>query len=179
MKVIFLILLIIILVVEGVDLVRIIIKDYKFNKLVNELVKPEEIKIKLIENGKEPEYKREGDACLDCKARQSITIPKGKRELVPLGFAMELPKDYEAIVRPRSGNTKNGIDIGIGTVDETYRGELKACVINDSDEDFHIEEGDRICQLAIREAPKFKMVKVSELSKTERNESGFGSSGKK
>lgn len=135
------------------------------------------VSVKLFENGKMPEYKRNGDACLDCKSRNCMTIPKGQRALVPLGFAIELPKDYEAIVRPRSGNTKDGIDIGIGTVDETYRGEVMACVINNSDEDFHIEVGDRICQLAIREAPKFDLIEVAELSKTERNESGFGSSG--
>ena len=148
-------------------------------EILNDADKPTEVKIKLFELGQLPEYKRDGDACLDCKSRNCMTIKNGERALVPLGFAIELPKDYEATVRPRSGNTRDGIDVGIGTIDETYRGEVMACVINSSGEDFNIEVGDRICQLAIREAPKFRLVKVSELSKTERNDSGFGSSGKK
>jgi dUTP pyrophosphatase len=167
------------IIISVIVIVMLIVTHFDSQREMKNWGEPKKIKVKLLENGNMPEYKRVGDACLDCKARQSITIPKKKRDLVPLGFAIELPEDYEGIIRPRSGNTKDGIDIGIGTIDETYRGEVMACVINDSDEDFFIEAGDRICQLAIREAPKFNLIKVSELTKTERNESGFGSSGKK
>lgn len=138
------------------------------------------VKIKLINGGKLPEYKRMGDACLDCYARidcKFITIPKGARALIPLGFALELPADYEAIIRPRSGLTSKEIDVAIGTGDENYRGELKANVINNSDDDFVIKNGDRICQMAIRQAPKVWFEVVEKLSETNRGEAGFGSSG--
>ena len=138
------------------------------------------VKIKIFEGGKKPEYKRIGDACLDCYARldcKAFAIPSGERALIPLGFALELPPDYEAIVRPRSGLTSKYIDVAIGTCDENYRGELKANVINNSDEIFRINNGDRICQLAIREAPKVVFEIVEQLSDTNRGAAGFGSSG--
>ena len=138
------------------------------------------VKIKIFEGGKKPEYKRAGDACLDCYARidcKFVTIPKGTRALIPLGFALELPADYEAVIRPRSGLTRDEIDIAIGTCDENYRGELMANVINNSDDDFRINNGDRVCQLAIREAPKVIFEVVEKLSETNRGEAGFGSTG--
>lgn len=139
------------------------------------------VKIKIVEGGKKPEYKRIGDACLDCYARivckLFVTIPKGSRALIPLGFALELPPEWEAVIRPRSGNSKNGIDIAIGTIDSNYRGEVMANVINNSDEDFIINDGDRICQLAIRQAPTVYFEVVDKLSETNRGSSGFGSSG--
>lgn len=135
------------------------------------------IKIKQIGNGILPIYKREGDVCLDCCSRKHILVSAGSRRTVPLGFALELPSDFEAIVRPRSGLSKDGIDVAIGTVDSNYRGEVMACVINNSEEDFQIEAGDRICQLAVREVPAVTLQVVSELSETERGTNGFGSSG--
>ncbi len=135
------------------------------------------IKTKLIENGKLPVYKRDGDVCLDCYSRVGVTIERGKRALVPLGFAMELPKGWEAVVRPRSGNTNDGIDIAEGTIDSNYRGEVKACVINNTRADIFVGPGDRICQLAVREAPTVIWEVVEELSETVRGDKGFGSSG--
>lgn len=135
------------------------------------------IKVKQIENGVLPIYKRDGDVCLDCSSRVAVTVPAKSRKLVPLGFAMELPKGFEAVVRPRSGLTKDGIDEAIGTIDSNYRGEVMACVINNTDEDFQIEAGNRICQLAIREVPIVTLEVVGELSDTERGSDGFGSSG--
>lgn len=138
------------------------------------------VKIKLIEGGKLPEYKRDGDACLDCRARLAsdlVKIPSKSRCLVNLGFALELPIGWEAVIRPRSGLTSIAIDDAIGTIDSNYRGEVKACVINDSIGDYTIKNGDRICQLAIRETPNIEWDVVDELSETERGENGFGSSG--
>lgn len=138
------------------------------------------VKIKILDGGKIPEYKRKGDACLDCYARidcKFVTIPTRTRALIPLGFMLELPADYEAVVRPRSGLTRDYIDIAIGTCDENYRGELMANVINNSGEDFVISNGDRICQLAIRPAPKVNFEVVDKLSETNRGNTGFGSSG--
>ena len=89
-----------------------------------------------------------------------------------------MQSDSQSRIGTRSGNSKNGIDIATGTIDTNYRGEVMACVINNSGNDFCIEIGDRICQLAIREAPKVNWNIVHELSETERGENGFGSSGK-
>jgi dUTP pyrophosphatase len=135
------------------------------------------IKVKQIENGVLPIYKRDGDVCLDCSSRIAVTIPAKSRKLVPLGFAMELPRGFEAVVRPRSGLTKDGIDNAIGTIDSNYRGEVNAIVINNTDKDYEIKEGFRICQLAIREVPIVTLEVVAELSNTERGSDGFGSSG--
>lgn len=134
-------------------------------------------KIKLIEDGRLPEYQRSGDCCLDCYARKTVIIPTGKRELIPLGFALELPPECEGIIRPRSGLSKSGIDVVIGTIDSNYRAEVMANVINNSGEDFKVAEGNRICQLAIRTAPTINFEVVNELSDTNRGSDGFGSSG--
>lgn len=136
------------------------------------------VKFKLMENGKMPSYTREHDACLDCYSAEDIVIRPNSRQLVKLGFAMQLPNEYEAIIRPRSGNSKKGIDVAIGTVDSNYRGEVMANVINNSDEHFTIAFGDRICQLAVRPAPTINCIQVEELEDSNRGTNGFGSSGK-
>ena len=140
-----------------------------------------EVKIKLIAGGTLPSYKRDGDACLDCCARLDgdLTISPKTRRLVNLGFVLELPVGWEAVIRPRSGLTSIEIDNGIGTIDSNYRGEVKACVINAGNEYFTISNGDRICQMAVRRAPKVKFIEVDELSETNRGDNGFGSTGVK
>lgn len=77
------------------------------------------IKIKLFEGGKLPEFKTDGAVCADCYVRceTPIEVKPNERKLIPLGFAVELPKGYEMVIRPRSGMTKNGI----GSGDATYR----------------------------------------------------------
>ena len=137
------------------------------------------VKIMRIGDGILPVYKRDGDVCMDCFARKLTTVPSFGIRTVPLGFALELPNNYEAVIRPRSGLSKDGLAVSIGTIDTNYRGEVMACVYNTTEEDFVIEKGDRICQLAIREAPHITWNVVSELSETERGANGFGSSGKK
>lgn len=136
------------------------------------------IKVKLMAGGKMPEFKRDGDACLDCYSVGKITIKKGDRVTIPLGFCLQLPKGYEAVIRPRSGLSGCGIDSVIGTIDSNYRGELKAILINNSIADYSVETGDRICQLAIRKTEKVKLIEVKELNKTNRGANGFGSSGR-
>lgn len=137
------------------------------------------VKIKLIDGGKLPEYKRDGDVCMDCYARceKPQPIPAGKRALIPLGFALELPEGYEAVIRPRSGMNKTGVDSLIGTIDTNYRGEVCAILWNNTGVAISVENGTRICQLAIREAPHIEWDVVSELSETNRNDKGFGSTG--
>ncbi len=103
----------------------------------------------------------------------------------------EIKKDYEDQMVEENGinfievetikghalKSKEGIDIAIGTVDTNYRGEVMACVINNTSKDYVIHKGDRICQLAIRKAPIISWKIVEELSDTERGSNGFGSSG--
>lgn len=137
------------------------------------------IKIKSLEGGVMPVYKTKGAACADCYARVDVNIPAGKRALVPLGFCIELPEGYEAEIRPRSGNSKNGVDVCLGTVDEDYRGEVMACVVNNLGEGLAVEKGSRVCQMKIQKAEQFKFVQVEELSETERGEGGFGHTGLK
>lgn len=138
------------------------------------------IKIKLIDGGKAPEFKTDGAVCADCYARceTPIEIKPNERKLIPLGFAVELPKGYEMVVRPRSGMTKNGIDIGIGTIDYDYRGEVMACLINNFSKAISVENETRICQLAIRQVPEIEFEVVDKLSETKRGAGGFGSTGK-
>jgi dUTP pyrophosphatase len=102
----------------------------------------------------------------------------GERERIPLGFALELPEDYEAIIRPRSGMTSKGIDVAIGTIDSDYRGEVCACVINNTSQRIKINNGDRICQMKIQKSEKFTLVKKDTLSSTVRGNNGFGSTGR-
>ena len=136
------------------------------------------VKIKLMENGKMPEFKRAGDACLDCYSAEDIVINPGNRSLIKLGFAMEIPEGYEGVIRPRSGLSSKGIDECIGTIDSNYRGELKAIIINNATEPYYINFGDRICQLAIRKTENINFIQVEELDDSVRGINGFGSSGK-
>ena len=142
------------------------------------------IKMKLVEGGKLPIYKTDEASCCDCYARidnprKEIVIFHRERTLIPLGFAIELPKGYEAVIRPRSGMMVNGIDEGIGTIDSDYRGEVHACIINNSydGQRIVIHDGDRICQMKIQETKQFEFEVVDELSETKRGKGGFGSTG--
>lgn len=140
----------------------------------------QKIKIKLIDGGKIPEYKTAGASCCDCHARlvtPFITIPKGATTLINLGFAIEIPEGYEAVIRPRSGLSKMGIVVAQGTIDSDFRGEVKACVTNNSGGDFDIKNLERICQMKIQKAERFEFEEVDELSETERGDGGFGSTG--
>lgn len=138
------------------------------------------IKISVVDGGKAPEYKTAGAACADCYARlltPYIIIPAGSRCLINLGFRIELPSGFEAVIRPRSGLTKVAVDIGLGTIDCDYRGEVKACVINNTGHDYTVNNLDRICQMYIGPAKQYDFEIVDELSETVRGEGGFGSTG--
>lgn len=145
------------------------------------------VRFRLIGDGRVPQYKTIGAACADCYARiephkdnpevDYIVIHPHQRALVPLGFAMALPVGYEAVIRPRSGLMKQGIDEQIGTIDSDYRGEVSACLVNNSDAPFKVRNGDRICQMKIQLAERLPFALVDELDETERGEGGFGSTG--
>lgn len=150
-----------------------------------------DVKIKLSEGGILPQRKTDGAAAYDCYANESVVIKPGERKLVPLGFALQIPEGYCAVIDPRSGLTKDGIDIGHGTIDCDYRGIVHACVINsskksqdyDSEGDFvetHnfiVKKGDRICQMKFEKLPSVKLSVVDELDPTERGTGGFGHTG--
>lgn len=139
------------------------------------------VKIKLFEGGKLPVFKTKGAVAADCYARleETVSILPHTRTLIPLGFACGLPEGYEIQVRPRSGLSSKYVDVTLGTGDIDYTGEYKACVINNTDKTFEVSNGDRICQIAIREAPKIEFKLVNELEETERGSNGFGSTGLK
>lgn len=138
------------------------------------------INIKLC-GGRFPEYKHATDACADCytKADSLFIVAPMETVKVPLGFCLELPEDYEAVIRPRSGLSSKGILVHIGTIDSGYRGEVMTTVTNLSDSPFKIEGETRICQLKIQKAEQFTFTEKAELSESDRGSDGFGSTGLK
>lgn len=129
-----------------------------------------------------PKYETIASAGMDLKANlsESITLKPLERTLVKTGLFMELPVGYEAQVRPRSGLAlKKGITVlnSPGTIDADYRGEIGVILINLSNEDFVIENGERIAQLVIAKYQQAEFIEVNELSETSRGTGGFGSTG--
>jgi len=110
-----------------------------------------------------------------------ITLQPGERRLIKTGFAMALPDNYEAQIRPRSGLAlKQGITIlnSPGTIDADYRGEVGVILINHGDTDFTISRGDRIAQMIIAPFVQADFSVATSLDETDRGTGGFGSSGK-
>jgi dUTP pyrophosphatase len=129
-----------------------------------------------------PNYETIASAGMDLRANitESITLKSLERALVKTGLFIELPIGYEAQVRPRSGLAfKKGITVlnSPGTVDADYRGEIGVILVNLSNEDFIIENGERIAQLIIAKHERAEWLEVAELSETARGEGGFGSTG--
>ena len=128
-----------------------------------------------------PSYAYEGDAGLDLRAAESVTLEPFGRELISTGLAIALPEGYAGFVQPRSGLAiKQGLSIvnTPGLIDSHYRGEIKVIAINlDPREPIRIKKGDRIAQLVVQEVPVIKLIEVEELDSTDRGAGGFGSSG--
>jgi len=128
-----------------------------------------------------PEYCSELAAGADLHAflpDGDVVIKPMERVMVPTGIRMALPAGYEAQVRPRSGlAAKNGITVlnSPGTVDADYRGEVKVILINLSNEDFTVKNGDRIAQMVIAPCIRAQFTEVKTLDETQRGEGGFGS----
>ena len=134
------------------------------------------------ESGNLPFYETEGSAGMDLKAyiEEPVTLKPGQRKLIPTGLSIELPVGYEAQIRARSGLAiKKGIGLvnGIGTIDSDYRGEIKVILINWGEEDFLIENGDRIAQMVIAKYERVEWEVTDDLSETERGSGGFGHTG--
>ncbi|MEM7299890.1 MAG: dUTP diphosphatase [Pseudomonadota bacterium] len=131
-----------------------------------------------------PEYATSEAAGLDLRAAvpvsQPETIRPGERALIPTGLQIELPKGFEAQVRPRSGLAfKHGVTVlnSPGTIDSDYRGELKVLLINHGHEPFAVERGMRVAQMVIAPVVQVTLQSVEALSVSERGEGGYGSTG--
>ncbi len=141
------------------------------------------IKVKIIsDSGIYPEYETEGSAGMDIRAYidEPVIIKPGERKLIPTGLRIQLPACYEAQIRARSGLAiRNGITLinAIGTIDSDYRGEIKVGLVNLSDEDHVIENGDRIAQMVIAEYKRAVLEPAEDLEETERGSGGFGHTG--
>jgi dUTP pyrophosphatase len=142
-----------------------------------------EIRIINRSNNALPAYETAGSAGMDVRAfvDAEVILKPLERKLVPTGLFIELPVGYEAQLRPRSGLAfKYGISLpnSPATIDSDYRGEIKVALINLSNEDFSIKNGDRIAQMIIAQHSRAEWISVQELNDTERGHGGFGSTGK-
>ena len=144
------------------------------------------IKVKVVNKGHQPlpQYATAQSAGMDLRANidAPITLKPLERKLIPTGLHIALPVGYEAQVRPRSGLAlKKGITVlnTPGTVDADYRGEVGVILINLSQEDFVVEDGERIAQMIIASHEQADFESVEILDETERGEGGYGHTGVK
>jgi dUTP pyrophosphatase len=142
------------------------------------------MKINIINKSKHdlPHYETKSSAGMDLKANldKEITLKPLERIIVKTGLFMALPQGYEAQVRPRSGLAiKNGITVlnAPGTIDADYRGEIGVILVNLSNTDFTINDGDRIAQMVIAKYKQANWIEVKSLDETKRGKGGFGSTG--
>lgn len=143
------------------------------------------MKVNIINksNNPLPQYATEYSAGLDLRAnlKEDVILKPMRRVLIPTGLFIELPKGYEAQIRPRSGLAlKHGITVlnTPGTIDADYRGEIQVILINLSDEDFVIKDGERICQMVVAQHAQVQWHEAESISSTERGAGGFGHTGK-
>jgi len=142
------------------------------------------MKIRIVNKSKHdlPSYSTIFSAGMDLRAdldKPRILKP-GARDLVPTGLFVELPRGYEAQIRPRSGLAiKKGVTVlnTPGTIDSDYRGEIGIIMINLSEEDFVINDGERICQMIIARHETIEWEETDLLNDTKRGKGGFGHTG--
>ena len=139
--------------------------------------------IRMEHNKHLPEYKTEGSSGMDLYAaiENDITLKPLERALIPTGIKIEIPTEYEAQIRARSGlSVKHGITLinAVGTVDADYRGEVCVGLVNLSNVEYTIKPEDRIAQMVIARVEKAEIEVTTELAESERGEGGFGSAGK-
>lgn len=142
--------------------------------------------IKVVNKGHQPlpEYATPQSAGMDLRANieAPITLKPMERRLIPTGLYIALPVGYEAQIRPRSGLAlKHGITVlnTPGTIDADYRGELMVLLVNFSDSDFIINDGERIAQMVIARHEQGIFEVVETLDETERGTGGYGHTGVK
>lgn len=143
------------------------------------------MQIKIVNQSRHPlpEYATPYSAGMDLRANidAPIILKPLQRALIPTGIYIQLPEGYEAQIRPRSGLAiKHGIGIvnSPGTVDADYRGEIRVILVNLSQEDFTINDGERICQMIVAQHAHIEWSQVDNLDETERGAGGFGHTGK-
>lgn len=144
------------------------------------------MKIKVVNRSKHPlpSFATPMSAGVDLRANidEDVVLKSLQRKLIPTGLYISLPKGYEAQVRPRSGLAlKHGITLlnTPGTIDADYRGEIGVIMVNLSDTDFTVKDGERIAQMVVARHETFEWDEVLTLDVTERGEGGFGHSGLK
>lgn len=142
------------------------------------------MRIRIVNNSHHPlpAYETIASAGMDLRAfiAGDMVLKPLERALVPTGLFIELPLGFEAQVRPRSGLAiKKGVTVlnTPGTIDADYRGEIKVILINLSNEDFVVKDGDRIAQMIISAHQQAEWIQVEELQATGRGAGGFGSTG--
>ena len=143
------------------------------------------LKVKVINKSSHPlpSYATSGSSGMDLRADLTISVSLAsmERKLIPTGIYLEIPPGFEAQVRPRSGLAiKQGLTClnTPGTIDADYRGEIKVILINLSGEVQQINNGDRIAQMVFQQVERVELIEVSSIDTTERNEGGFGHTGK-
>jgi dUTP pyrophosphatase len=143
------------------------------------------MKVRIVNSSKHelPKYETEASAGMDLRANldSPVVLKTLERALIPTGIFIELPVGYEAQVRPRSGLAlKQGITVlnTPGTIDADYRGEVKVILVNLSDKEVEISDGERIAQMIISEHVQAKWEEVNELTETTRGAGGFGHTGR-
>ncbi|MBQ6007107.1 MAG: dUTP diphosphatase [Kiritimatiellae bacterium] len=127
-----------------------------------------------------PTYAHPGDAGMDVRSVEDVTLAPGARALVRTGLVLMLPPDAEAQVRPRSGLAlKHGVTVlnSPGTIDAGYRGEVGVILVNLGAEPFVVEKGMKIAQLVVAPVAQAATVEVSDVDATDRGAGGFGSTG--
>ena len=144
------------------------------------------MKINIINKSKHelPSYASNGAAGMDLRANLDlpIVLKSLERTLVPTGLFLEIPIGFEAQIRPRSGLAyKNGLTVlnSPGTIDADYRGEIKVILVNLSNQDFTINDGERVAQMVIAKHEQAEWIEVEQLVETDRGAGGFGSTGTK
>ena len=139
------------------------------------------VKIKKLRDGAViPSYAHDGDSCVDLYSIDETVLNPLGRKLIHTGLSMAIPKGYEGLIRPRSGNAlKKGITVlnTPGTIDSNYRGEIGVILYNSTPDQIYIHVGDRIAQMAFKEIPKVEFDICDELDETDRGDGGFGSTG--
>lgn len=161
-------------------------KQLKVNLQQNKTTLSNMTEVKVVNKGHQqlPAYATEQSAGMDLRANidEPITLHPLERRLIPTGLHIALPKGMEAQIRPRSGLAlKHGITVlnSPGTIDADYRGEVMVLLINFSDKDFVINDGERIAQMVIARYEQVEFKSVEELDETERGEGGYGHTGVK
>ncbi len=144
------------------------------------------MEVKIINKSKHPnpEYATDHSAGLDLRANldAKVLLKPLERKLIGTGLFLEIPKGYEAQIRPRSGLAlKKGITVlnSPGTIDADYRGEVGVILINLSNEEFCVEDGERICQMVFAKHEQVLLKQVDVITETERGAGGFGHTGVK